>query len=183
MSVTEWDCFGDGEMYPVKHSGKWVRKSDYDALAARLAEAERLLREIENDFPNRFSRRAYEYFNPRPTVSASVAPAHGGRPMTLREIMDAEDIIKGRSMNYPTPMDIAEDEDREMDEQTRSYISKQTCDRMAEVCRLRYMRLMDIQEQLLFESLEKMCKQAARYAEVFNNRQSAGGGDESGGQL
>ncbi len=52
----------------------------------------------------------------------------------------------------------------------RDYISEATCERFAEVCRLRYKRLMDIQEQLLFESLEKLCKQAAKYAEQEEQR-------------
>jgi hypothetical protein len=46
----------------------------------------------------------------------------------------------------------------------RDYISLETCDRLAEVCRLRYGRLMDVQEQLLFQTLEKLCLQAGRYA-------------------
>ena len=54
------------------------------------------------------------------------------------------------------------------------YISAETCERMAELCRLRYGRLMDIQEQLLFESLEKMCTQAARYANFRVNAAEAG---------
>jgi len=51
-----------------------------------------------------------------------------------------------------------------MSDLDRDYISAETCKRFAEVCRLRHMRLMDIQETLLFESLEKLCLQAARYA-------------------
>lgn len=47
----------------------------------------------------------------------------------------------------------------------RDYISAETCERIAELCRLRYGRLMDIQEQVLFETLERMCLQAKRYAE------------------
>lgn len=50
----------------------------------------------------------------------------------------------------------------------RDYISSETCERLAKVCQLRYRRLMDVQECLLFETLEKLCLQAKRYADEHN---------------
>jgi hypothetical protein len=52
----------------------------------------------------------------------------------------------------------------------RDYISAQTCERLAEVCRLRYSRLMDISEIALFETLEKLCLQAKRFADSREER-------------
>ena len=127
------DCFceiDEGER------GEYVRGEDYDALAARLAEAIALIDEVDTLAINNrtgcgtcgsiqnltvpylvavLKREATAGSAPdalgwMPTViddldnggreklaakgltlgSASVAPAHGGRPMTLREVMDAE---------------------------------------------------------------------------------------------
>ncbi len=98
-------------------------------------------------------------------------------------------------MSYPTPMDVAQDEDRQMNDPvieeilSRDYISATVCNRLAEVCLLRSQRVTGLEDFLLFQTLESLCKQAARYAQVFNNRQSgdssdkSGSGDESGGQL
>ena len=56
---------------------------------------------------------------------------------------------------------------------SRDYISSKSCLRFAEICKSRYSRLMDIQEQLLFQSLEKICIQSAKYAEAAESEDDA----------
>lgn len=53
---------------------------------------------------------------------------------------------------------------------SRDYISSTTCDRLAEVCLLRSQRTDGLEEFLLFQTLESLCKQASRYAK---NREQA----------
>ena len=53
-------------------------------------------------------------------------------------------------------------------------IPVETCLKYAEICKLRHSRLMDIQESLLFQSLEKICIQAAKaeQAELLAERRA-----------
>ena len=74
-------------------------------VMARLAEAERkseAMRELLLSFAtsswlmDHHKQRIHAVLLPRTADSAPAVPTHGGRPMTLREVMDAEDSAEDR---------------------------------------------------------------------------------------